>query len=115
MSVCPLCSNRPAKRFCPATDALICAVCCGTKREIEIDCPSSCPHLKAGREYEADKSVTDRDLLARAAHFDDRFFLQFAAVLDAIVQEVLTERAASSWLVDVDVLEVFKSLVATMK
>jgi hypothetical protein len=30
---------------------LICPVCCGTKRLVEIDCPSDCPHLAASREH----------------------------------------------------------------
>jgi hypothetical protein len=32
---------------------MICPVCCGTKRLVEIDCPSDCPHLAASREHPA--------------------------------------------------------------
>ena len=32
---------------------MICAVCCGTKRLVEINCPSDCPHLAASREHPA--------------------------------------------------------------
>ena len=46
---CPLCSSRPAKRPCPALGREICAVCCGTKREVEISCPSDCRYLVASR------------------------------------------------------------------
>lgn len=31
----------------------ICTVCCATKRLVEINCPSSCPHLAAAREHPA--------------------------------------------------------------
>lgn len=49
---CPLCHQRKPKRFCPAEGEKICAICCGTYREVTIDCPSDCPHLVAARRYE---------------------------------------------------------------
>ena len=48
---CPLCSSRPARRPCPALGREICAVCCGTKREIEIACPPGCGYLTASRTH----------------------------------------------------------------
>lgn len=49
---CPICEKRKPKRFCPAKGEKICAICCGTYREVNIDCPSDCPHLIAARRYE---------------------------------------------------------------
>lgn len=49
---CPICEKRKPKRFCPAKGEKICAVCCGTEREVTIDCPSDCPYLLAARRYE---------------------------------------------------------------
>jgi hypothetical protein len=49
---CPICEKRKAKRFCPAKGESICAVCCGTEREVTIDCPGDCPHLVQARRYE---------------------------------------------------------------
>jgi len=48
---CPLCQTRKAKRNCTALGRAICTVCCGTKRLVEISCPSDCPHLAASREH----------------------------------------------------------------
>src|SRR5690606_41362343 len=48
---CPLCSSRPPRRRCPALNQQICAVCCGTKRETEIRCPSDCGYLAAARRH----------------------------------------------------------------
>jgi hypothetical protein len=42
---CPLCRQRKGKRACPARGASICSQCCGTKRLVEIDCPSDCVYL----------------------------------------------------------------------
>ncbi len=49
--VCTICQKAKAKRYCPAKAEHICAVCCGTEREVTIDCPSDCPHLVASRHY----------------------------------------------------------------
>jgi hypothetical protein len=42
---CPLCRRRHARRQCPAKGCEICAVCCGTKRTVEIQCPEDCGYL----------------------------------------------------------------------
>ena len=49
---CPICNKRKAERFCPAKDEKICAVCCGTEREVTIDCPVDCSYLIAAHRYE---------------------------------------------------------------
>jgi hypothetical protein len=49
--VCPLCGTRRARRTCPALDKQICAVCCGTKRLVQISCPSDCAWLLSAREH----------------------------------------------------------------
>jgi hypothetical protein len=52
-STCPICNRRRAERFCPAKGESICAVCCGTQREVTLDCPSDCSWLLAARRHEA--------------------------------------------------------------
>src|SRR6202165_3419820 len=49
---CPICEKRKAARFCPAKGEKICAVCCGTEREVTIDCPPDCSYLVAAHRYE---------------------------------------------------------------
>jgi hypothetical protein len=48
---CPICQTRPAKRKCPARGDTICAVCCGTKRLVEIRCPADCGYLASARQH----------------------------------------------------------------
>jgi len=115
MARCPLCSERSAKRFCPAKQTMICAVCCGTKREVEIDCPGSCVHLKAGRSYESERKQIDSELVARAKAFNQNFLNEYGPFLEMLSRAVAEERHSSPWLVDADVMEVYKALNATMK
>ena len=49
--MCPLCRQRKARRACPALGQEICAVCCGTKRLVEIRCPSDCVYLSSSRAH----------------------------------------------------------------
>lgn len=49
--ICPLCRQRKARRACPALNHPICAICCGTKRLVEIRCPTNCPYLATAREH----------------------------------------------------------------
>jgi hypothetical protein len=51
--ICPLCGKRSARRACPALAKQICAVCCGTKRLVEIQCPADCSYLASAREHPA--------------------------------------------------------------
>jgi hypothetical protein len=49
--ICRLCGQRRARRACPALGHEICAVCCGTKRLVEIRCPADCGYLATSREH----------------------------------------------------------------
>lgn len=62
--MCPLCRQRKARRACPALGQQICAVCCGTKRLVEIQCPADCVYLTTAREHPAAATVRrqQRDL-----------------------------------------------------
>jgi len=115
MATCPVCSNRPGKRYCPAIAEQICAVCCGTKREIEIDCPSSCSYLKASRLYESEKPIPDPEVTSKVHNYDERFIERYHQVLDALTAAVVEEHMNSKWLVDNDVIEVYRLLRTTMK
>lgn len=50
---CPICEKRRPERCCPAKGEVICAVCCGTEREVTIDCPSDCVYLQRARRQDA--------------------------------------------------------------
>ncbi len=50
---CTVCNQRSARRACPALTSNICSVCCGTKRQIEIRCPSDCQYLASARAHPA--------------------------------------------------------------
>ena len=51
MSVCPQCSIRKAKRFCPTLGVRICSLCCvEIRRRGDAPCPQDCPYNMKARE-----------------------------------------------------------------
>jgi hypothetical protein len=62
--ICSLCGARKARRACPGVGREICAVCCGTKRVIEIRCPATCGYLQAARVHPAavEQRQRERDI-----------------------------------------------------
>ncbi len=58
---CAICHTRREKRFCPALHDRICPQCCGTEREVTIDCPSTCEYLQQARRHEAPRDISTLD------------------------------------------------------
>lgn len=108
---CPLCGKRTAGRNCPARATKICSVCCGTKREVEIDCPADCEYLAQGRAWEAGRQEPP----ARANTFGAQFLSRHGAAIGAVVQAVIGERATNPALLDSDVAAALAALRATLR
>jgi hypothetical protein len=114
---CPVCNTRPAKRQCPALGRQICAVCCATKRFVEIRCPSDCGYLAASRKHPA--AVTKRRhehdvmlLMPAMAEMTDRqsrFFFLFQSIVARYPSDALRP------LVDADVAEAAGSVAQTLE
>ena len=115
--VCPLCGTRRARRGCPALNKQICAVCCGTKRLVQIRCPSDCAWLATARDHPPAVTVRQeqrdigllvqfmRDLSERQSRL---FFLVTAFLARYEAPEFQTP-------IDEDVAEAMAALAATFE
>ena len=109
---CPLCERRAARRECPALGRRICSVCCGTKREVEIDCPADCVHLTRGRRWEEQHPASG----SRAPRIDTSGLLErHGPPISALVAEIVAERASTPSLVDGDVIAALEALRVTLR
>ena len=79
---CLLCERRRARRACPALGQQICAVCCGTKRLVEIKCPSDCSYLKFSQSHPP-------AVIQRQQERDLRFLMPFLHGLSERQQKLL--------------------------
>jgi len=113
---CPICQKRKPGRFCPAKAEKICAVCCGTEREITIDCPADCAYLIAAHRYEndhpralpADTPLLDVRINSDTIQIHGRFL---SAVAFTIAKFSATQPSAS----DPDVLAALRALADTYR
>jgi hypothetical protein len=113
---CPICEKRKAERFCPAKGEKICAVCCGTGREVTIDCPPDCAYLVAAHRYEeghprslpADTPFLEEKIPQDIVHKHQQLM---AALAFSIAKFCAAQPAAT----DLDVLTALQFLAQTYK
>ena len=113
---CPICEKRKPERFCPAKGEKICAVCCGTEREVTIDCPVDCAYLIAAHRYESEHP---RNLLADAPLLEEPIpkdllhrHQKLMAALAFSIAKFCAEQPAA---VDDDILSALEALAQTYK
>jgi hypothetical protein len=113
---CPICNKRKAERFCPAKAEKICAVCCGTEREVTIDCPLECAYLIAAHRYESDHP---RDIPADTPLLDETIpqdvLHTHQQLMSALAFSIAKFCAAQPAAVDADVLAALQALAQTYK
>jgi hypothetical protein len=114
---CPVCLQRKAKRSCPALGKQICAVCCGTKRLVEISCPPDCGYLSVARihppaivqrQQEMDRAML-LPMLQGLSERQARLFLMLAAVTSRHQSDALHK------LVDEDIAQAAGALASTLE
>ncbi|MGB9434674.1 MAG: hypothetical protein WBQ89_20685 [Candidatus Acidiferrum sp.] len=113
---CPICQKRKPGRFCPAKAEKICAVCCGTDREVSIDCPSDCGYLLSAHRYEndhpralpADTPLLDARISSDSVHAHG----QFLSALAFTIAKFCARQPAAT---DPDVLAALRAQAETYK
>jgi hypothetical protein len=116
-TTCPICERHPAKRFCPAKGESICPVCCGTEREVTIDCSSDCPHLVAGRRYEAEhrKPIAPDQVAYPDVQFPVELVHERRTLISGLSYSTLQFAAANPSLHDADALTALHALAETYR
>jgi hypothetical protein len=113
---CPLCEKRKAVRFCPAKGEKICAVCCGTQREVTIDCPVDCSYLVAAHRYEDEHQRSfpaDTPLLDVTVPSD--LILTHEQLMSQLALAIARFCASHQAVTDIDVLAAIQALAETFK
>ncbi len=113
---CSLCETRKEKRFCPALHARICAACCGTHRELILDCPSDCSYLKQAREYDRFRPELFEDERWFAhVQVEEDLLDAHPVLLQALVESITQSALANSSLRDRDVIDALTALVRSFE
>ena len=113
---CPICDKRKAARFCPAKGEKICAVCCGTEREVTIDCPSDCSFLVSAHRYEDEhRRSLPADTLLLDEKIPQDIVYTHQQLMAALAFSIAKFCAVQPAAVDTDVLAAIQALAQTYK
>jgi len=116
-AICPICEKRRAERYCPAMGEKICAIDCGTGREVSIDCPSDCTYLLAAHRWEREhpKTLEEQDIPFPDVSFPGDLIHTRQAVLSGIGYTVLLYTLKQRSLSDADVFAATEAMAETYR
>jgi hypothetical protein len=115
--ICPICNKRRAERYCPAKGEKICAIDCGTEREVTIDCPSDCAYLVAAHRWEQShpKPLDEGDVPFLDVSFPADLIHTRQAMLSGLGYTVLIYAADQRSLADSDVFAAVQAMAETRR
>jgi hypothetical protein len=115
--ICPLCGTRRARRGCPAVGRAICAICCGTKRLVQIQCPADCPYLASARDHPAAAAIRQQQRDVALLTHCVRDFNQRQSQLFLMINTFLHRYSSPQLhpLIDDDVAEAAAALAGTFE
>ena len=111
---CAICRTRRPRRYCPGVHADICTTCCGSEREVTVDCPFDCEYLIQAHQFERPETE-----LAPLVHPDieitEDFVIEHEQLLAILGAGIGLAAEQTPGSVDSDVREALESLVETYK
>ena len=73
---CAICETRRPKRFCPGVRGDICSICCGTEREMTVDCPLDCEYLREAHRREKPEPIDESSIPNRDIEVTEKFLVE---------------------------------------
>ncbi len=111
---CKICNQRRAKRHCPGAEGEICAICCAEGREITIECPRECPHLREARAHEAKVVLTIDQVPNRDIEVSEDFVRQQEHLV-LMLGNTITRAMEKGKAVDSDAREALEAIIQTYR
>lgn len=110
---CAICHKRKAKRDCPGIRGAICPQCCGTEREVSIDCPLDCSYLRESRRHEAEKLTPLPEMPYKDIEIPDQFLHEHEQMIGGISICLLRHQKENPSVTDKDIREGLEKLIQT--
>lgn len=111
---CKVCNQRRAKRHCPGAEGEICAICCAEGREVNIECPRECPHLREARAHESRVTLTAEQVPHKDIEVSEEF-VRHQEHLVLMLGNSLTRAMEKSKAVDGDAREALEAIIQTYR
>lgn len=112
---CAICQIRRPRRFCPGVQGEICSVCCGTEREVTVNCPLDCPHLREARKHDRPVALAEEEIPNREIRISEQFLEEHEGLLSAVGQTLVNAGMTIPGAVDSDFREALAALIRTQR
>jgi hypothetical protein len=112
---CAICEIRRPRRFCPGVRGDICSLCCGTEREVTVDCPLDCEYLAEARRHEKPQPLDEAQIPNRDIEVTERFLEEREELLAFLGKSLAEAAFATPGAVDFDVREALAGLIRTYR
>lgn len=112
---CAICGIRRPRRYCPGVRGDICSICCGTEREVTVDCPFECEYLQEARIREKPPVLDPATFPNQDIRITDKFLHEHEPLLTFIAATLLHAAMQVPNVIDYDVREALDALVRTYR
>ena len=112
---CAICELRRPRRYCPGIHGDICSICCGTEREVTVDCPFECEYLQEARYREKLPAVNEEDVPNPDIKVTEKFLRENEPLTAFIAGAILSTAFENPGTNDYDVREALESLIKTYR
>ncbi len=110
---CKICELRKPRRWCPGVRGDICSQCCGTQREVTVDCPFECEYLRQAWQHEKPPQVNTEQIPNRDIRLTDEFIREQEGLITRLGVFLLEAALEVPGAVDSDVREALEALIRT--
>jgi hypothetical protein len=112
---CAICEIRKERRFCPGVRGDICTICCGTEREVTVDCPFECVYLQDARKHERQQTLDPQAIPNRDINVSETFLQRNVPLLSFLNQHMFHSAMRVPGMIDYDVREALEALIKTYR
>lgn len=112
---CAICKIRRPRRFCPGVRGDICSICCGTEREVTVDCPLDCEYLQEAHKHEKPRPLDMASMPNQDIEVSEEFLAENEEFLIYLSSALTQAAVRTPETIDFDVREALDSAIQTQR
>jgi len=112
---CAICQTRRPRRLCPGVRGDICTICCGTEREVSVDCPLDCEYLREAHRHEKPQPLGIDSLPNQDVKVSEEVLREHEEFLAFLAHALGAAALANPQVVDSDIREALEASIRTYR
>lgn len=112
---CAICLTRRPRRFCPGVRGDICTLCCGTEREVSVDCPLDCEYLQEAHKHEKPQPLDMESLPNRDITVSEEFLGENEELVMFLAHALAQAALRTPEVIDFDIREALAASIRTYR